>query len=217
MKKALFLTLTAGLLMSGQVCAQASFDEWVSKATSAINQFSDSGASNTDNTTQTNTQKADNKKANQETKATGTNNNAAQAKNPVGAALKKLQFATGHGAAKNCADYYIYVYGSQTCGACRKLMPQIVKIYEEEIRTERKVELVYIALDKKPCQSRAYMDNARATFPGVWYKREGVSELPGGKNPRTIPSVIIVNKYGKVIESGDGKLVSNWKKHTIDK
>ncbi len=212
--KTIFFTCGIGLLMLSNGYGQGSFDEWVSKASAALDNFS-SNSQGTGNNTNANAD-ADKSGANEASTA-GTNNTASKAKNPVGAALKKLQFASGHGAAKNLADYYIYVYSANWCGACRKQMPAIVKKYEEEIRAERKVELVLIALDKKPCISRAYMDNLRATFPGVWYKREGVSELPGSKIPRTIPTVTIVDKYGKVIETGDCKLVQDWKKLTIEK
>lgn len=114
------------------------------------------------------------------------------------------------------ADYYIYLYSASWCPPCRAIMPDIVKEYPH-IKASGKVELILLGADMNEQGVKAYAEKYKAGFPATWQGTKGVHTIPGNTPPRGIPGAIIVDKDGKIIASGYGSLVLDWKKYTIGK
>lgn len=135
----------------------------------------------------------------------------------VGAALRKLPsgyFADGRKAFSD-ADYFIYFYAGSKCGACNKLMPKIVKEYENILKSKR-VELILIGYEEKICGVAGYTAQYNACFPGLWINCKEVADLPGNVPTKSIPGAVFVDKDGNIIKSGKGSLILEWKKYTIN-
>lgn len=187
MKTLIFHLFAAALLTAGSATAQSSFDSLVTSADSALKQFA------TDGTCQ------------QENK---------DAASTVGKALEGIQYVAQK--PNTNADYYIYLYSASWCPPCRKLMPSIVEEYPA-IQKSGKVELILLGADRNMDAVKAYVEKYKAQFPATWQGDSAVIKLPGNQPPRGIPGAIIVNKEGKIVASGYGSIVLEWRKHTIDK
>ena len=193
--KNLFLPLMFGASMAWADSGQASYDDFLSSANQAMKSFAgeDSG---TDSTTDD---------AEAETQDTS-----------VGAALRALRtglYSNGRRPITE-ADFYIYFYTSSKCAACNKLMPEVVKEYEE-ISKSKRVELILIGTEKKMCQVASYTTMYRAGFTGLWSGCNEVKALPGNIPPKQLPGAVFVDKNGNILKSGKGKLILDWKKYTI--
>lgn len=110
------------------------------------------------------------------------------------------------------ADYFIYYFSASWCGPCQKLMPSTVSEYTAMKRSKR-VELILVSGDKTQEAAMAYVKKHKAKFPVVMASSEAAKSLPSCKSAGYIPSACIIDKNGKVIQSGHGSIVKDWKKY----
>lgn len=132
---------------------------------------------------------------------------------PVAAALKNLD-SQSIGTFDPTADYYIYLFSASWCGPCRALMPEIIKTVYPEIRQSRKpkVELILAGCDSTIAGVTKYREHYDADFFAFCSRSPQARNVPGlDAGPDFIPSCVIVDKSGKVIHSGGGAAVKNWK------
>ncbi len=107
------------------------------------------------------------------------------------------------------ARYYIYLMSAGWCGPCNQEMPHIVKTYED-IKASGVAEIILIDFDDKPEAALAYMDKYGATFPAVM--QDNAAVLPGIQPPGGIPSAIIVDEMGNILQQGHGSITHQWRK-----
>ena len=127
----------------------------------------------------------------------------------VHAAIAKTKFFNGKPSKK--ADYYIYLHSASWCGPCKALMPDIIKEYKKMKR--KGVEIILLGHDKTEDAAKAYLKGYKAKFAGLLDDSQDARSLPGYTAASGIPAATIVDKNGKVVTSGHGKLVLEWKKH----
>lgn len=133
-------------------------------------------------------------------------------KYPIAAALRTATTPT-FGMFDTKADYYIYLFSASWCVPCKAIMPQIAGTYYPEMQKTRKpkVEIILLGMDQTPEGVGQYRDHYKAGFFAIHHKDPVVRKLPGYKNPDGIPHCIFVDKNGKVIKSGHGSIIANWK------
>ncbi len=134
--------------------------------------------------------------------AQAANNKAAvieDAPGAVGTALSKVKPLSGPKAKKN-AKYYLCLYSASWCGPCRKEMPHVVKVYNEEIKNNPDVDLVLFSRDQNPADAKKWLSSAKAKFTVLNPKDQ--SKIPGAQNPGGIPHMYIIDADGKVVKEG---------------
>ena len=137
-----------------------------------------------------------------------------RAKSSVGKALKGLDTFNAEPNAK--AKHYIYLFSASWCPNCKAEMPAFVSLYPD--MKKKKVEMILIGADHTREAAVKYLEDAKAEFPGVHYKSEGVRKLPGLTPPRAIPYAIIVDDKGNVLREGTaGPVIRNWEKAVLAK
>lgn len=131
---------------------------------------------------------------------------------PVAAALKAIEAPT-FGTFDTKADYFIYLFSASWCGPCKAIMPDIAGTHYPEMKKTRKpkVEIILLGMDQTPEGVGQYRDHYNAKFFAAHHKDPMVKKLPGYNNPNGIPHCIFVDKNGKVIHSGHGSAIANWK------
>ena len=113
--------------------------------------------------------------------------------------------------AKPEAQYYIFICSASWCPPCRRLMPDIVKTYKNEIRKDKRVDLVLLGGDSDEDGCRKYLKHYKAAFPGLHAKKK--INIPNFPKIQYWPFAIFMDARGKVITTGHGNMVLNWKKH----
>lgn len=132
---------------------------------------------------------------------------------PVAAALKNLG-KQSIGMFDPKADYFIYFFSASWCGPCRALMPEIVKTVYPEIRGSKKpkVEFILAGCDSTIEGVTKYREHYNADFFSFCVRAPEAHNVPGlNAAPNVIPSCVIVDKKGNVIQAGGGAAVKNWK------
>ena len=132
---------------------------------------------------------------------------AGAGKNAVAKALEQLN--TFNAEPDLEADYYVYLTAASWCGACRQVLPKIVKEYKA--MQNAGVEVIFISQDKTKKAAEKYLKKCKADFPAVHYAESGVSRLPGYEKLGYIPAAIFVDADGKPIKSGNGAITLDWK------
>ncbi len=125
---------------------------------------------------------------------------------PVAQALAKLKLFNGKPNKK--AKYYVYLQSASWCGPCCAEMPKIVAEYSKMRRAG--IEIILVGCDKTEKEARAYLKSFRARFPGTMNDKKALS-LPGFKPASGIPNAIFVDGEGKVLTSGHGSIIMDWK------
>lgn len=110
------------------------------------------------------------------------------------------------------AEYYVYLESASWCGACRSVMPKIVRAYPD--MKEAGIEIILIGADSTPAQAKQYLERYNAEFPGVHNGDAGVKKLPGYTKASGIPTATFVTADGEVLERGHGSIIMDWKKIT---
>lgn len=134
--------------------------------------------------------------------AQGADNKAIPVQNApgaVGQALAKVKPLSGPKAKQN-AKYYLCLYSASWCGPCRKEMPQVVKVYNKEIKSNPDVELVLFSRDQNPADAKKWLSSAKAKFTVLAPKDQ--SKIPGAQSPGGIPHMYIIDADGKVLKEG---------------
>ncbi len=108
------------------------------------------------------------------------------------------------------ADYYIYYFSASWCGPCQKLMPSTVAEYNE-MKRSGKVELILVCGDKTLDAAAAYVKKHKAKFPVLLSSSPDAKKLPSCKSAGYIPAACIIDKNGKILKSGHGSIVKDWK------
>ena len=127
----------------------------------------------------------------------------------VHAAIAKTDFLNAKPNKK--AKYYIYLHSASWCGPCKAIMPDIVKEYKKMKRAG--VEIILMGHDKDEKGVKAYLKSYKAKFPALVDGSPASLAMPGYTPANGIPNATIVDKDGKVITSGHGSIVLEWKDH----
>lgn len=127
----------------------------------------------------------------------------------VAAALEEAGYFTDK-KAKPKAQYYIFICSASWCPPCRKLMPSIVKTYKQEISKDDRVDLILLGGDNNEAKCAEYLKHYKAKFPGLHAKKK--IDLPDFPAIQYWPFAIFVDADGKVITTGHGSKVLEWKK-----
>lgn len=128
----------------------------------------------------------------------------------VGEALKKVKFVSGKPSVK--ADYYIFLHSASWCGPCRAIMPDIAKEYKKLKRA--KIELILVSGDKTEDEAKEYVKHYKAKFPAAMPSEFG--SVPGYSGAPAYPHAFIVDKYGRQLTHGNGKIILDWKEIISD-
>ena len=119
---------------------------------------------------------------------------------PVAAALSELKPISG--SFNKNADYFIYLYSASWCGPCKRIMPQIVQLYKENLSKDKRIEIILLDLDATEEQAKKYVAHYNADFFATMGKNPAVDKLPGAYQVRGIPHCIAVDKNGNRIFGG---------------
>lgn len=126
----------------------------------------------------------------------------------VAAALEKSGYVTD-AKAKPAARYYIFICSASWCPPCRALMPKIVDEYKKNMRRDDSVSLILLGGDSSPEGCKKYLSHYGAKFPALMNSQ--TIELPERPNTKYWPFAFIMDADGKLITSGHGSLVLDWK------
>lgn len=125
-------------------------------------------------------------------------------------ALKKLKRVDGKLNQK--ALMYVYLQSASWCGPCKKIMPDVVKMYKE-MRKDGRVEVVLIGRDDTPDAVAAYIKGYKCKMPAYFSEDKKIGELPGFTKSGGIPHATIVDANGMVIGEGYPTMVlPNWER-----
>ena len=127
----------------------------------------------------------------------------------VAAALEEAGYFTAN-KAKPKAQYYIFICSASWCQPCRNLMPSIVNTYKNEISKDDRVDLILLGGDFDEAGCAKYLKHYNAKFSGLHVKKK--IDLPELPSVRYWPFAICMDADGKVITTGHGSKVLNWKK-----
>ena len=125
------------------------------------------------------------------------NSGRTKAKDKVAKALQECDFMLNKSYKKN-AKYYLCLLSASWCPPCRREMPRIAKLYAEEIRGDRDLELIHFSCDRDEESARVWANEHNVKFPVV---------APDGGNPldldcHGIPHVFILKADGTLVEEG---------------
>lgn len=106
------------------------------------------------------------------------------------------------------AKIYMYLFSASWCGPCRMVMPKIVESYSE--MKSNGVEIVLMGAEA-PDGVKKYLEHYNAKFAATMGQSEKNAQLPGFRQPRGIPFVIVVSGKGDLIHAGHGSDALRWK------
>ena len=127
---------------------------------------------------------------------------------PVAMALEKAGYLTKD-KAKADAQYYIFICSASWCTPCRRLMPYIVEEYQKSIKNDSSVSLILLGYDSTEEGCRKYLEHYNTDMPGVFGRKE--LDLPNRPKLPYIPFAFVMDAQGKLITSGRGNIVLDWK------
>lgn len=113
----------------------------------------------------------------------------------VAKALAKVRYLKGN--PNPGAKYYIYLHSASWCGPCCKEMPEIVKSYKE--LEKQGFEIILFGHDHSDDGVVEFAKRFEAQFPMLKDSPELASMVPGYKEVRAIPHIIVVDQSGKEI------------------
>ena len=133
-----------------------------------------------------------------------------KAERKVGELGKKLEGITYLTANKPDFDatHYIFINSASWCGPCKAIMPKIVEQYAE--MKAAGVEVILVANEPGPAAAK-YLEGYNAQFAGAEPVQLNGIDIPNGQ---PIPNMVLMDADGKVITSGHGRMVLQWRQLT---
>jgi hypothetical protein len=103
------------------------------------------------------------------------------------------------------ADKQIFAlyFGANWCAPCHEFSPVLVKFLNDAMPKHPELAAVLLSNDDRPDQMLAYMTSERMPFPAVPLKDLNRSAVLSGFSARTIPHLVIVDRFGRVLASND--------------
>ncbi len=117
------------------------------------------------------------------------------------------------------ADYFLVLCSASWCGPCRAEMPEISRVYREEIKENPDVELVLISFDHKESAMKTWGKQEKVKFPVTMRDRKE-NTIFGTETafPRGIPHLFIFKADGTLVTKGHpGTIFKDYKKYTAEK
>lgn len=99
-------------------------------------------------------------------------------------------------------DYYLIYWGASWCGPCQASAPDLVKLYNKNLASSSRVELVHVSFDRGPEGMKSFMGKHKMKFPAVEPADARSIGLLGPLTPSSIPSYKLVDSKGRVIAEG---------------
>ena len=115
-------------------------------------------------------------------------------------ALKEVEFISGKPAN---AKYYVFLHSASWCGPCCKLMPLIVEEYKKLKR--KNIEIILVSGDFTVDEAKDYVKKYQVKFPTAM--PAAIANVPGYQPPEAYPSVIVVDRTGRELAKGHGKII----------
>lgn len=125
-------------------------------------------------------------------------------------ALRKLKRVSGKVNTK--AVLYVYLESASWCLPCKKIMPDVVKLYKK-MRKDGRVEIVLIGHDQTPEGVAAYIKGYKSRMPAFFSGDKNIDKLPGYSRAGGIPHATVVAADGTVVTSGyPTSILPSWEK-----
>lgn len=113
------------------------------------------------------------------------------------------------------AEYYIILQTASWCEFCRKDLPNNIKAHRE-MRKDGRVEIVVLSGHESTQETYAWLKSHKAKFAGL--HMNDLPKLPNLELRKSYPSAYVMRADGTHVISGyAGKIIKEWKKHTIGK
>jgi thiol-disulfide isomerase/thioredoxin len=100
-------------------------------------------------------------------------------------------------------QYFAIYYGAGWCPPCQTFSPDLVKFADEQLPKHPDLMIVLLSSDKSTNDMYTYMKDEKMPFPAaasdVWTK----SPLLSSYSAQLIPTVAVVDRYGKLISTSD--------------
>lgn len=106
-------------------------------------------------------------------------------------------------AVKDSTEYFLVLHGAGWCGWCKRLMPDILKFYEDNAAQRDRFEVVYVSADKSEPEMFAAMKEANMPWPALRY---GVSESTApivAMTDGSTPHMMLVARDGRLLHHGE--------------
>ena len=126
----------------------------------------------------------------------------------LGKKLEAITYITANKPDFN-ATHFIFINSASWCGPCKAIMPKIVEQYAE--MKAAGVEVILVANEAGPAAAK-YLEGYKAEFAGAEpIQLKGIEGIPMGQ---PIPNMVLMDADGKVITSGHGRMVLQWRQLT---
>lgn len=104
-------------------------------------------------------------------------------------------------AVKDSTEYFLVLHGAGWCGWCKKLMPDVMKFYQDNSASAGRFEVIYVSADKSEGEMYAYMKEAQMPWPAIRF----------GNNPATAPIVAMTDggTPHMMLVARDGRLLNH--------
>ncbi|MBX3352167.1 MAG: redoxin domain-containing protein [Phycisphaeraceae bacterium] len=101
------------------------------------------------------------------------------------------------------AEYFLVFHGAGWCGWCKRIMPDVMKFYEENAAQRDRFEIIYVSADKSKGEMLAYMQDAKMPWPALAYdKREQTAPVIAMTDGGT-PHMLLVARDGRLLHHGE--------------
>jgi len=101
------------------------------------------------------------------------------------------------------AKYYFFYHSAEWCPPCRAFTPRLVQYYNERIKDNPNVEVVFLSADNSASAMGTYMTNYKMPWPAVAYdQREDFMDVIMSCG-QGIPGMAIYDRDGNLVASGD--------------
>lgn len=101
------------------------------------------------------------------------------------------------------AKYYAFYHSAKWCPPCRAFTPKLVEFYHRKIKNNPNVELIFISADRNAGAMEDYLRSYRMPWPAIRFNdRKNFGDV-ASQCGRGIPGLVIYNREGKVVSSGN--------------
>lgn len=104
---------------------------------------------------------------------------------------------------KDSTEYFLVLHGAGWCGWCRKLMPDVMKFYQENAASRDRFEIVLVSADKSEEEMYAYMREAQMPWPALKYGNHAETAPVVAMTDGATPHMLLVARDGRILHQGE--------------